>query len=75
MFDWLNPDGKFVVALPFKIYFGATFPLMIILALFISAQKWFRWAVDQFPGGELQQWLKHFKLCQSESSEAIRSEA
>jgi hypothetical protein len=39
MFDWLNPDGEFVVSLPFKIYFGATFPLMIILILFMNFGK------------------------------------
>jgi len=41
MFDWHNQDGKIVVKLPFEIYFGATFPLIIILILFINLREWF----------------------------------
>ena len=41
MFDW-QAYGEIIVKLPFEIYSGTTFPLMIIFIIFLSLPEWFR---------------------------------
>jgi hypothetical protein len=74
MFDWLNPDGKLIVKLPFEIYFGATILLMIILILFMSLRKWLCRAVDLLPHGTLQLRLRTSRFYQDAKKDNEREE-